>query len=179
MSYIFDIICWSGSAMFLHQVANQVRDRRKALGLSQAQLGELAGLSRATIVDLEAGRVSELGITRFEKVLAALGYSLGLTEGPARKTSKIRTADPLNVAARTASVSYRDILSVPILEESLVTGKLPEQYRAHLASLINEAPAPLLVRVVDAAAQRRHVKPKAIWKNLSRWSQELQTTRTL
>ena len=165
--------------MFLRQVASQIKARRKALGLSQAQLGKLAGLSRATVVDLEAGRVTELGITRLEKVLAVLGCSLTLAEEATGKRGVKHKADPLRVAARTASVSYRDVLLASALEESLVSGNLPEQYRAHLASLINEAPAPLLVRMVDAVAKHRHVKPKSIWKNLSLWSQEFQSTRAL
>ena len=85
----------------------------------------------------------------------------------------------LGVAAQTASVSYRDRLTASILERSLVSGAIPEQFRAHVASLINEAPAPVLIRAVDEAAKRHQINPEAIWKNLSRWSHDLQTTRAL
>ena len=164
--------------MMLQKIATLVRKERLALGLSQAQLAELADLSRATVIELEAGRLTELGIAKLEKLLAVLGLSLEATPLAVRISSK-SLSDALTLAAQTASVSYRAILSGEALEESLVSGSIPAQYRAHLATLINEVPAPLLSRAVQSAAQRRHVAPKTIWKNLSRWSHELQTTRTL
>lgn len=164
--------------MLLQEVSTLIREARIALGLSQAQLAALADLSRATVIDLEAGKLTELGVSKLEKLLAALGWSLKPAPLAPRASPK-KPSDALNLAARTASVSYRANLSGAALEETLVSGSIPPEYRAHLATLINEAPAPLLIRAVQSAAKRRHVQPKAIWKNLSRWSHELQTTRTL
>lgn len=164
--------------MMLQETSTIVRKARLALGLSQAQLAALADLSRATVIELEAGKLTELGVAKLEKLLAVLGWSLEAAPLLPRTHPK-KPSDALTLAARTASVSYRAILSGAALEESLVSGSIPAEYRAHLATLINEAPAPLLIRAVQSAAQRRHVAPKAIWKNLSRWSHELQTTRTL
>ena len=166
--------------MILHKLAPLIRQKRSALGLSQAQLATLAGLSRATINDLETSKTTELGIAKLEKLLALLGCTLTpLPTEPSPNTPRKQPSDPLRLAAQTASVSYREALSAPALEESLVSGIVAPLYRAHLATLINEAPAPLLIGAVTAAAQRRHIKPKAIWKNLARWSHELQTTRVL
>jgi DNA-binding XRE family transcriptional regulator len=41
-----------------------VKVRREALGLSQQALGRLAGLSRATINQLERGTLRDLGVAK-------------------------------------------------------------------------------------------------------------------
>lgn len=162
--------------MILQDISSLIRQQRTNLGLTQGQLAELADLSRATIVDLEAGKVADLGVAKLEKLLAILDWSLvaALQPHPARKPS-----DPVKLAARTASTSYRETLPPQVLENALANGEIPPAYRAHVATLINEAPAPLLARTVKAVAQHKQIEPRAIWKNLSRWSRALQTTRTL
>lgn len=163
--------------MILTGLAKIVRDERSAQGMTQGQLAQLADLSRATIVDLEAGRVSELGVSKLERLLAILGLSLAVSSEQRSNPSK--QTDPLTLAARTASTSYKRVLTPAQLEDSLATGVIPSDYRAHLSTLINEAPAPLLARTVKRVAQHRMVEPKTIWRNLTRWSQQLHTTRTL
>jgi transcriptional regulator with XRE-family HTH domain len=163
--------------MVLTGLAKIVRDERSAQGMTQGQLAQLADLSRATIVDLEAGRVRELGISKLERLLAILGLALSVSSGQGSRPGK--QTDPVKLAARTASTSFRRVLTPAQLEESLATGVIPNDYRAHLSTLINETPAPLLARTVKRVAQHRMVEPKMIWRNLARWSQLLQTTRTL
>lgn len=54
-------------------LAPAIRERRKALGLTQAETAELAGVSAKFIIDLEGGKES----VRLDKVVAMLGV-LGL-----------------------------------------------------------------------------------------------------
>lgn len=54
-------------------LAAAVRNRRKALGLNQAQVGDLAGCGRIFVHDLERGKAT----VRLDKVLAVLSV-LGL-----------------------------------------------------------------------------------------------------
>lgn len=163
--------------MILTGLAKIVRDERSAQGMTQGQLAQLAGLSRATIVDLEAGRVSELGVSKLERLLAIL--SLSLVVSSEQVSSPRKQTDPVKLAARTASTSYKLVLTPAQLEDSLATGVIPNDYRAHLSTLINETPAPLLARTVRVVAQHRMIEPKMIWRNLARWSQQLKTTRAL
>jgi transcriptional regulator with XRE-family HTH domain len=51
---------------------------RKKLKLSQTALASKAGISRATLDALENGRAGELGFTKLNKLLAALGLELKL-----------------------------------------------------------------------------------------------------
>ena len=77
MSKIFDNS--SGQAVDLSNLGTIIRERREALGLTQSRLAQLSGLSRQTLVGLEAGALSDLGFNRVAQVLAVLGLDL---EGP-------------------------------------------------------------------------------------------------
>ena len=58
----------------------QITSRRKDLGLSQTDLATKAGISRATLDALENGRSGELGFTKVENILSALGLELKVHE---------------------------------------------------------------------------------------------------
>jgi hypothetical protein len=47
---------------------------RRDAGLTQAQLAELAGMDRTTLLNMEAGR--NLAVTRFVEIFGRLGYDL-------------------------------------------------------------------------------------------------------
>ncbi|MGS0758087.1 helix-turn-helix transcriptional regulator, partial [Roseateles sp. GG27B] len=47
--------------MNLAEIGHLLRARRTALGLSQARLAAMSGLSRATIIQLESGSLVDLG----------------------------------------------------------------------------------------------------------------------
>ena len=69
----------------------QIAKRRKDLALSQAALAHTASVSRATLDALENGRSGELGITKINKILSALGLELKLQQA----TSQRPTLDEL------------------------------------------------------------------------------------
>ncbi len=58
-----------------HQIGRQIRDRRKALGFSQEQLGELLGVSYQQVQKYEKG-LSKLSPERLQQVSAALGIPI-------------------------------------------------------------------------------------------------------
>jgi DNA-binding XRE family transcriptional regulator len=84
--------------MNLHEIGTLVRERRDTLGLSQDRLAKLAGLSRATINQLETGALMDLGVIK----LACLLELVGLTFEAHARTTPHRG---LLMASRTASVS--------------------------------------------------------------------------
>lgn len=81
-----------------------MRQRREALGLSQERLARLAGLSRATINQLETGVIVDLGLTKLAQLLDLLGLSL-------RAEHPKRPGRGLASVSRTANVSYRRALT--------------------------------------------------------------------
>lgn len=60
----------------LGQMAKALRDRRRFLGLTQAEVASRAHVPRPMISKLESDHFNELGIRKVARVCAALGLSL-------------------------------------------------------------------------------------------------------
>lgn len=156
--------------MQLVEIAKAVRGRREALGLSQARLAKLAGLSRATVNQLENATLNDLGVAKLVKLLGLLGLNLETTREP-RSTRGLRTA------SRVASVSYKRTLDAKSLARALASGDIPHGMEPYLTTLLDEAPLQIVVRAVEETARQEHVPPKRIWQNLARWASELRSPR--
>lgn len=59
------------------ELGNVIRARRKALGITQAELADLSGISVRTIVEIESGGNS-ISLKRLLPVLATLGLRLSI-----------------------------------------------------------------------------------------------------
>lgn len=156
--------------MNLADIGLLVQARREALGLSQARLARLSGLSRATINQLENGCLVDLGTHRLLGLLHLLGLDL------AAQTRTPHT-QALAMLSQTASVSYKTALVPDALAQALASGELPDALLPQVSTLLDEAPLPLIVSGVEEAAQRTHTPPKTLWKNLTAWAQALQSPR--
>lgn len=156
----------------LLEVGVAVHARRNSLGISQARLAHLSGLSRQTISGLESGALQDLGFNRVAQVLNVLGLDSGAPVARAR-----RRKNGLWMAAKTASVSYKHELDADTLAHTLVKGKVPGQYMAHIAHLLDEAPIPVLVMAVEDAAEHANVAPRRIWRNVARLANDLGVSR--
>jgi transcriptional regulator with XRE-family HTH domain len=66
-------------------LAKQIAARRKALGLSQAELARRASVGHSTLDALENNRIGELGYSRITRILAALGLEMKLQEAGNRR----------------------------------------------------------------------------------------------
>lgn len=51
---------------------NRLREYRESLGLTQAELAKEAGVSRATIIDIESGNKSDVKISTLNALAIAL-----------------------------------------------------------------------------------------------------------
>lgn len=158
--------------MNLTQIGQAVRARRETLGLTQAQLAQLSGLSRQTLVGLENGALSDLGFQRVAQVLSVLGLDVSEPTTAAREKKR-----GLWMAAKTASVSYSSELAPEILGHALASGDVPEPFVAHLTHLLDEAPLPIIVMAVEEAASREHVLPRQVWRNVAKLAKSLAVYR--
>lgn len=158
--------------MNLVSIGQLVKQRRQILGLSQARLARMSGLSRATINQLETGAIVDLGAAKLIAMLDLLGLTLDAAERPQRDNA-------LALASRTASVSYKEVLTPEALTDALVGGQLPASITAHVATLLDEAPLPLIVGAVDEVARHTHCPAKTLWKHLLQWAHDLQSPRTV
>jgi transcriptional regulator with XRE-family HTH domain len=116
--------------MNLREIGLRLRERRDALGLSQARLAKLAGLSRATVNQLETGMLIDLGVVKLAALMDLVGLRL---EASARAPSR----RGLLMASRTASVSYKTPLAAGQLAKALATGDLPAALAPQLATLLD------------------------------------------
>lgn len=156
--------------MNLINLGSLVHDRRREIGLSQDRLAKLSGLSRATINQLETGTIHELGAAKLIGLLDLLGITV-----EAKHTHHHRNA--LELVSQTASVSYKSTLDSAELASALVKGELPAHMLPHVATLLDEAPLPLIVGAVLEIATEYKQSPKSIWKNVSKWAAQVQSNR--
>lgn len=155
--------------MRLQEIGYTIRQARRDKGLTQAELAKAAGLSRTTINQLENGLFPDLGVKKLQLLLENVGLTLTIWPD-----SISHQTDPFQMACTTASVSYKNSLTVDELIRGLLTGKVPSGRRPHFRTLLEEAPKSLIDELVDEA--RRWSKPGKIEKNLSRIAEELGTT---
>jgi transcriptional regulator with XRE-family HTH domain len=156
--------------MNLNEIGQRTRDRREELGLSQARLAKLVGLSRVTINQLETGAIGDLGVSKLLNLLNVLGLTLDAHARPVQQHA-------LRMASRSASVSYKRELLPSELSHALADGTLPIGITPHVATWLDEAPLPIIVSAVEEAAHAEHVQPKKVWRHVVRWAHELQSVR--
>ncbi len=158
----------------LKELGMAVRQRRRDMGLSQQQLANLAELSRATVNDLENGKLKDLSSNRIERLANELGLAVGLIG-----TRHPKGTSTLEAAARTASVPYTSELPASVLLDSIKDGAVPPGYIPHLRTLLEEAPIAILADVADEL-QKTHDVPKAdTWRRMRMLASVLKSHRRL
>jgi transcriptional regulator with XRE-family HTH domain len=69
------------------EIAEQIRAARKQRKMTQAQLADVAGVSRRSVIELEAGRSPDPGFISVIRILRAVGLDLRITQAtPGRPT---------------------------------------------------------------------------------------------
>jgi transcriptional regulator with XRE-family HTH domain len=156
--------------MQLLETGRLIRERRQELGLSQRRLAKLAGVSRVTVNQVENGSIRDLGVSKLTAIFRLVGLDVST------KRSKRRTR-ALDMASLTASVSYQRMLGSNELAKALASGEIPRDLEAHISTLLDEAPLPLIVMAVEEAARIQKVPPREIWQHLASWAIQLQSPR--
>ena len=70
----------------IEEVGEQLRARRKALGMSQTEVAALNRINRVTLSRLENGKLPEIGIRKVMAISATLGLELTLNVASQRPT---------------------------------------------------------------------------------------------
>lgn len=176
----------------LLEVSAAVRTRRADMGLTQTALARLCGLSRATINQVERAAIKDLSLTRVGRLLGALGLAMMVSPPRTREPghTNARTADrgapgagermpALELAASTASVSYRKVIKANVLRQTLLGAKISRPFEPHLGTLLDEAPVALLASVVEQLHREEGVDRTRIWKRMRELAQTRQSLRDL
>lgn len=159
----------------LAELGMAVRTRRTDMGLTQAALARLGGLSRATVNQLEAASLADLSLQRVSRLLGVLGLSFTLTG----QRPVIGKTPALTLAARSASVSYRDPLSADTLRRALLSGEAPAAVHPHIATLLDEATPALLAAVVEQLNEEEGVPRAEVWLHMRELARGYQSARGL
>jgi len=72
--------------MDMNEFGQAIFARRKLMKMTQATLAASNGMSRATISNLENGKLPELGLRKVMAICATLGLELELKEAASRPT---------------------------------------------------------------------------------------------
>lgn len=159
----------------LAEISIAVRTRRADMGLTQATLAQLSGLSRATVNQLEAASLKDLSLLRVSRLLGVLGLSV--TVSALRPTTGKTPA--LELAARSASVSYRKPLTADLLRTALLQGQVPAAFQPHLATLLDEATPALLAAVVEQLHAQEGVPRAEVWAHMRELARGFKSARDL
>ncbi|ABE46908.1 helix-turn-helix transcriptional regulator [Polaromonas sp. JS666] len=161
----------------LHELAANVKKKRSEMGLSQERLAELAGLSRATINALEAGRLDNLSLTRAERLANILGYGLGVTG--TRSSKEDASANALETASMSSSISYGTPIPPEVLRHSLLTGAIPPKHIAQLRALLDESPLSVLSAVAAQLEREDGVRSRSTWVRMRQLAVALACSRPI
>jgi HTH-type transcriptional regulator/antitoxin HipB len=72
--------------MDVQQIGRKLREARKSLGRTQAEVAAPLGMSRATVSAIENGTVSEIGVRKLMALCASLGLALSVAPRDQRPT---------------------------------------------------------------------------------------------
>ncbi len=84
--YLDSIFCIVYDALMLFEIGKYIRQERKKRKLSQAKLGELLGMSRTTIGQIENGTIQDVGVRKLIRILEILDLELRVRIASGRPT---------------------------------------------------------------------------------------------
>jgi len=129
--------------------------------------------------ELEKGKIKDLSIGRTAQLLGVLGLSLNIS-APRPKSRKSEGKSPaLDLAVRTASVSYRVSISTHELQQALLKGEYPDKFAPHVRTFLDEASVTMLAGVVEQLHQENGVERIQTWQRMRHMAQALKTIRTI
>ena len=103
-----------------------VHIRRSDMGLTQERVAELCGLSPSLVEKLENGSIGELDWAHAVRLLSVLGLSVHVSNPRSTRRQREEGTPSLEVAARSASTSYKGIISAEELRIALLTTTYPK-----------------------------------------------------
>lgn len=164
----------------IFELSAAVRTRRVDMGLTQLALATLSGLSRATINQVERGTIKDLSLTRAARLLDVLGLSVTIaTPRPRPATSEKAKGGALDIAARTASVSYRTPISAAQLRKALTAGTPAAASVPQVYALLDEAPVVLLASVVEQLHREDGVERAQVWTRMRELAHRFKSRREI
>lgn len=143
-----------------------IKKERTACGLSQKALAEASHVSRVTIVNLEKGKVGDIGAVKLAQIAENVGMPL---------FSSGKKMDLFKMALSHINTSYEKPMTAAALEKLMLSGQIPPGLEGQVLHLIDETPTSLVAGAVKQLATKKHIQPKQVWKNLAHIAAQIQT----
>jgi transcriptional regulator with XRE-family HTH domain len=143
-----------------------IKRERMACGLSQKALAEASHVSRVTIVNLEKGKVGDIGAIKLSDIAEIIGT-------PMFSTGK--KMDFVKVTLGNINTSYKKSMSVSDLEKFMLGGKIELGLEGQVMHLIDETPTSLVAGAVKQISTKKNINAKLIWKHLAHVATEIKS----
>jgi transcriptional regulator with XRE-family HTH domain len=143
-----------------------IKKHRTACGLSQKALAEASHVSRVTIVNLERGKVGDIGAIKLSEIAEIIGI-------PMFSTGK--KMDFIKMTVSNINTSYKTSMKVADLEKFMLSGKTEPGYEGQVMHLIDETPISLVAGAIKKLAENKSINAKMVWKNLARVATEIKS----
>lgn len=154
--------------MNIQTIGAIIKHERVACGLSQKALAEASHLSRVTIVNLENGKVGDIGAVKLSELADIVGKPIFSTGNP---------MDFVQMLLGSINTSYKNTMTNTQLEALMLKGDMPSGYEGQVFHLIEEASIAVLTGAVKQLAMHNKVNPKQIWKNLAKLATAIQSPK--
>jgi len=152
--------------MDISMIGAIIKKEREACGLTQRALAAASHVSRVTIVNLENGKVGDIGAVKLSEIAESVGTSL---------FSKGQKADAIKMTLGNINTSYKTAMSVSDLEKFMLSGKIQPGLEGQVLHLIDETPTSLVACAVKQIAAKKNIKAKLLWKNLAKVAAEIKS----
>jgi transcriptional regulator with XRE-family HTH domain len=147
-------------------IGTLIKKQRTACGLSQKALAEASHVSRVTIINLERGKVGDIGAIK----LAEIADNVGMPMFSAGKPM-----DFVKITLNNINTSYKKNMSLSDLEQLMLSGKIQQGLEGQVMHLIDETPTSLLVGAVKQLSTKNNINAKLVWKNLAHVALKIQS----
>lgn len=152
--------------MRLPEIGLRIRQARAARGMTQAMLAAEAGVSRATLNELENGVLKDLGIAKVIALARVVGLRIEAMPAPSRSRG-----DYLALATRAANIGFKMPISEDEILRALLMGKPPRNGRPQLRRLLEDSPVELIRGLLGQVSS--WTQPGRLVKQVERLAREL------
>ncbi|MDO8768682.1 MAG: helix-turn-helix transcriptional regulator [Burkholderiaceae bacterium] len=160
-------------------IGSAVRTRRTDMGLTQARVAELGCLSLATVELLESGSIGELNWAHAVRLLSVVGLSVRVSNPRSTRRQREEGIPALEVAARSASTSYRELLSPDDLRVALLTTTYPKNFAPHVLTFLDEAHVSQIADVVEKLHHETGINRVEAWQRMREMARAARTVRDI
>ena len=152
--------------MTISTIGTIIKRERVACGLSQKALAEASHVSRVTIVNLERGKVGDIGVIKLSEIAEIIGIPLFSTG---------KKMDFIKMTVSNINTSYKTLMSVADLEKFMTSGKTEPGFEGQVMHLIDETPTSLVAGAVKQLSAKNNINAKLVWKTLANVATEIKS----